>query len=200
MKQFQHYLFIAMMTIFTVGCIVDTSDDDDISPPQKMLYTVKVDKIDAIKSCEGDGISGKADIYTRMTLHKNDVPGGSSWAVLAEATEVVLELFKGQSVVNPGIETSVEISPFDGMRVEHILYTREVDPNGTQVREQDGYFMVYDETLGCFVEESSRGQTDVCILGSVSGSHRFIRTYDTRLFDHNCDVVVTWTASIEPIE
>ena len=198
MKRLIYSLSLCFIITSFVGCIVTT--DDDITMPDMMRFEVKVDKIEAIRSCEGDGTEGKGDIYTRITLHKNDEPGGSSWGTLASIDEVVVELSKGQSTENPGIEVAEEIMPFDGMRVEYIIYTREVDPSGTQVQEIHGEFMVYDATMGCWVEESNLGVVgSQCLPGSQAGTSKFLKTNQTRLVDHNCDVIITWTVSLTPM-
>lgn len=201
MKQLFYLLPVCLLFLFVHGCVIDTDDDDNsIEIPAMMNFSAKVDKIEAIESCEGDGTTGKGDIYTRITLHKNDEPGGSSWGTLAEVGEIVVELSRGQSIENPGIEVSKEIEPFDKMRVEYILKAREVDPSGTQVQEIDASFMAYSETLGCWVEETFSGHGDECLPGSLAGTSHFSKTMQTRLTDHNCDVIITWTVSLTPIE
>lgn len=190
-------LFILCFIFFAVGCVVITPDEEEET---KYLMTAKVDKIHAITSCEGNGTTGKADIYTKITLHKNDTPNGSSWGIQADSGEIVKELSKGEIAYDPGIFASDTLNLFHHMRVEANISVREVDPGGTQVRTLSGTFMRYDENIMCWVEESNIGIiSETCLSESQSGTSEFSKTFDTRIKDNTCDAIVTWTVTIEKV-
>ena len=184
-------LYLLVFGLFTSCVVIDEMNEE--SGPLMVDFTVKVNSLQALKSCEGDGNSGEADIFTKITLHKNEEPGGSSWAVLAEQDWKEVELAKSEIAINPGIEVSEAIEVFDGMRVEAIITMKEVDPNSTQIQKQYYVLLNFDEAQNCWVPE---GGGD-CVDGSDSGS--YYKQTESRMSQGNCDIILNWEASLQII-
>jgi hypothetical protein len=182
--------FLSTVLFALEGCVITSTD----TIPDTVAFSVSIDKMTAYLSCEGDGTSGTGDIYTRMSLWSTMEQGGQS-LLIAELPDVIIGLERNESTTNTGIELSADVDFFDGVRLEAIIVTREVDPNSTQVQELFTLTMKYDSELECWVGETFTEYAGVCVPGS-NGGISYIKTTESKMQDHNCDISYIWTAEV----
>ena len=189
---------IKCLTLLSMSCIIGCtiSDIDNDEPIPNVLVNLNVDAIYALKSCEGDGTSGKADIYTKLHIKASNAPNEAT-QTLIETTEKVYEISRFDKVDSPEISASVVITPFDGMRLEIIMASREVDPNGTHVNDTFFDILIYNADDRCWMEWNE----DDCAEGSKKGKSSMFRAKESKMEDNNnvCEIDFEWSYEITPI-
>jgi len=183
-----------LFMLFLSSCTVVSSDmeEEEQETIPTLTVTASVDKYHMLKTCEGDGSVGEGDLYGKLfILASTNV--GTEPTEIARTDEIVHSLPLNEILTETGIQASVDITPFDGMKLSFSTYIREVDPSATQITENYRLTMVYDESDGCWLPTVGVG----CVDGSVSGTSTFNKTYQERMIDTNCDVLIDWSVDIK---
>lgn len=187
-------LFGLLFYLSIIGCTV-TSDDDDMEPESmipELTVKAKVDKVYSRLSCEGDGTSGKGDLYTKIIIRANSNPGLAPQPLI-ETEEVEIEVAQYETVTDTNVSAETSITPFNGMRLEIIVLTREGDPGGTtQISRSFIERLVYDENNGCWFELTG---TD-CAAGAIAGTSTMNKAKEDSMTGGNCDMEFDWSFEI----
>ena len=183
---------VALTLISMTSCIIDKKDDGIPDMPAKATFGVKIDKMSALKSCEGEGTSGTADLYTKITMYKRESLV-SELELLAETENILVGLKRYETVENPGIELNTEVEVKDGLIIASIITTYEQDPNGKrQISRSFSQTFIYEEDLGCWIEDSN-----ACAFGTTPGTSNLNRAEESKMIDRTCDVTYFWSTFIQ---
>ena len=185
-------LFILATIVTFASCIVT----DDVTPD---LYTFNVDveSMKAIRTCEGDGSDGEADLYTRITLYHSNANTNVSSAILAEQDYTLVQLDRWEEETQTGLAVTADVELVDGLIIEAILITYENDPSGSDAQETYGISVLYNEEMECWTPVPFGGDTSKCISGSAAGSSTFSKSYSTHLVEGTrCDIEINWVAEL----
>ena len=196
MKNLWTLLLLTCLT-FT-SCIVDSSDDDDMPKPddtRDMTIFAEVSKLSVGKTCEGDGSSGVAEIYSRFIFYTK-VEWDAPLVPLDSSQWVLHELGRGESVNNPNISLMSQMDVADANRLVAYLEFYEYDGNGKKDFEKGLYFQLgYQEGQQCWTDkvwgdchpDSPRGSVGFSV--PMEGSHRD---------GERCSVSYKWRISAIP--
>ena len=173
------------------ACIITNPPEPE--GPKMATLKISIDKITAIKSCEGDGTSGKADIYTNITIVKRESVVGQA-EILKESETVLVQLGRFESNSNPGISETVDIEIKDGFVIALNVVTYELDPGGVKdVSKTFGLGFIYEEDLECWLENEEE-----CAAGTSPGSSQLTRAGEFKMAQGTCEVDYEYTFSITP--
>lgn len=190
MKSFKLLILFTLLANSLGSCIIKESS------PDKFVFTVTVNSIEAITSCENDGVTGEADIYTNLKLLTSTAANINNPTIVASIPDVIIGLRKGEKNTNPGISVEAEISSVNGLRFFHELQTSEIDAGGAvEVTQKFVGLVFYDLDQECFVEN---GLTS-CGITSLEDSNTYLNTYSLRVSNGFCIYDIDWTMSIRPI-
>lgn len=176
--------YLTLLLLLFLGftsCIVDSSDDDDMPRPdgaRDMTISAEVTRLGVGKTCEGDGSSGVAEVYSRFIFYKKkdwDAP-----LVPLDSSQWVLhELGRGESVDNPDITLTTQMEVDDANRLVAYLEFYEYDGSGNKDFEKSLYFQLgYQTGQQCWTDkvwgdchpDSPRGSVGFSV--PMEGYHR----------------------------
>ena len=182
---------LLIISLSLPGCIIkDTPEPDG---PKMASLSISVDKITALKSCEGDGTSGEADIYTNITIVKRESVVSQA-EILKESETVLVQLGRFETNSNPEISETVDIALKDGLIIAANIVTYELDPGGSKdATKTFSFAFIYEEDLGCWLEDKEE-----CALGTAPGSSQLTRAGEFKMAEGSCDVDYEYSISITP--
>jgi len=193
-------LAVVLLTFGATSC----GDDDPAGPgeSQTMVIRAEVTEMFAFSSCEGDGVEGEADLFSKLRITMGEAGSGSDMEVVKETDYKLVQLGRAEGISNPGIEIELEIEPYDGMRVGVSLETYENDPGGRQITEWFAHTWRYMGDIDCWTDKIEGD----CIPESSPGAGGFTMPQTDRMpqrtlpenGDPPCSVRYEWTISIQP--
>lgn len=185
--------FALVFSLIILGCS-DADTDDPIVKEEsipELTITISVDNFHMIKTCEGNGTDGKGDLYSTVYINVN-ANVGADLTEVAKSTEVVHSLGFDEKLNETGIQATATVTPFNGMKLECIFTVKEVDPGSTQISKVYNLDLIYDEAKACWFPLVGAS----CAEGSESGKSTFNLSYEERMKDDTCDVLIGWTVDI----
>ena len=184
-------VLLLILSLSLSGCIIkDTPEPDG---PKMASLSISIDKITALKSCEGDGTSGEADIYTNITIVKRESVVSQA-EILKESETVLVQLGRFESSSSPGISETVDIELKDGLIIAANIVTYELDPGGSKdATKTFSFAFIYEEDLGCWLEDKEE-----CAKGTSPGSSQLTRAGEFKMSEGTCDVEYEYSVSITP--
>ena len=179
--------------LIMLGCSdADTNDpliEED--PIPELTITISVDDFHMIKSCEGDGTIGEGDLYSTVYINANAIIG-ADLTEIAKSEEIVHSLGFDEKLNETGIQATATVTPFNGMKLGCVFFIKEVDPGGIQITQTYQEELIYDEAKACWF--SLVGTS--CAEGSENGQSTFNLSYEERMTDNTCDVLIGWSIDI----
>ena len=176
------WTLLVLISLALTSCVVDSSDDDDDMPEpdgtRDMTIFAEVTNLRVGSTCEGDGTSGVAEVYSRFIFYTKE-DWDAPLVPLDSSNWVLDELGRGQDIANPGISLETRMEVADANRLVAYLEFYEYDGSGRKDFEKRLYFNLgYQTGQQCWTDkvwgdchpDSPRGSVGFSV--PMEGFHR----------------------------